>query len=81
MYDESLIREPNDGQSERRDAVPEPDGRSVTFARRYLTAEQLQSLREFLSGASSDEIATIRQLYGDMPEVLRSIGLEIGETA
>ena len=61
----------------RRDVVPELDGRDVTFARRALTAERLEALKKFLTTASADDIMTIRETYGDLPEVLRSIGLEI----
>jgi hypothetical protein len=68
------------GESEdkRRNGVPDLDARGVTFIQRSLSPERLQALREFLRTASADDIATIRENFGDMPEVLISIGLEVG---
>ncbi|HEY9870720.1 MAG TPA: hypothetical protein V6D08_16255 [Candidatus Obscuribacterales bacterium] len=60
----------------RRERVPETDDRSVLFVDKTLTTERLEVLREFLKHASTDEIAMIRLLYGDNPEVARFIGLE-----
>jgi hypothetical protein len=60
----------------RRDRVPEADDRSVRFVDKTLTIERLEALREFLQHASTDEIAMIRRLYGENPEVARFIGLE-----
>jgi hypothetical protein len=50
---------------------------SVTFTHKGLSKERMEALRQFLKHASSDEIAAVRKMYGDTPEVLRMIGLEI----
>jgi hypothetical protein len=77
MPDVPVKQPPEDPQRNRR-ALPAPDqAERVTFASRGLSPERLQALKEFLKHAKSDEIASIRGLYGDMPEVLRAIGLEI----
>jgi hypothetical protein len=66
----------------RRGEVPEQDKRNVTFVGRKLSPERLEALRSFLATASADDIAMIRQAYGDVPEVLQIIALELGrETA
>ncbi len=57
--------------------MPDLDARAVTFARRKLHPEQLEALKEFLSHATADEIATIQKCYEETPEVLREIGLEV----
>ncbi len=72
-YDESLQ---NRNEDERRNHPSDLDMREVRFARRFLHPEQIEALREFLHNASADEIATIRKLYGETPEVLREIGIE-----
>lgn len=61
----------------RRSSANTGEAENVTFAQKGLTAERLQALKEFLKHAKADEIAAVRGLYGDMPEVLRIIGLEI----
>ena len=75
-YDEGPVMPELDGLFTRRDSVPDLDSRDVTFARRFLHPEQIEAIREFLAHATADEIATIRKLYGETPEVLREIGLE-----
>jgi hypothetical protein len=64
-------------EKDRRKSVPEPDRRNVTFAERKLSPERLQALQSFLTTASPDEIAMIRQTYADVPEVLDMISLEL----
>jgi hypothetical protein len=72
-YDESSQ---NQEEDLRRNHPTDLDTREVTFARRFLHPEQIEAVREFLCHASSDEVATIRKLFGETPEVLREIGLE-----
>lgn len=62
---------------QRRSLAAEEQVSSVTFSRKGLTPERLAALKEFLKHAKSDEIASVRKLYGDEPEVLRMIGLEV----
>jgi hypothetical protein len=50
---------------------------TVTFTRKGLSPERLEALKQFLKFAKADEIASVRKLYGDNPEVLEMIGLEI----
>jgi hypothetical protein len=77
MPDVPVNLPPEDPLRKRR-AQPTPDqSERITFASRGLSPERLQALKEFLKHAKSDEIAYIRGLYGDMPEVLLAIGLEI----
>lgn len=66
-------------QPSRRDQVFEEEERTISFVGKGLSAERMQALKEFLSHASTDEIAMIRLLYGDQPEVLKWIGLEIAD--
>jgi hypothetical protein len=61
----------------RRSSTSTGDAQDVTFAHKGLTAERLQALKEFLKHAKADEIAAVRGMYGEMPEVLRMIGLEV----
>ncbi len=65
----------------RRNAVPDLDSRAVTFAVTTLSYDRLEALRKFVRSASADEIAIIRETYGDQPEVLRAIGLELGASS
>ena len=77
-YDEGPVYNEAEGlSSSRRNSVPDIDTRDVKFARKFLHPEQIEALREFLDHASADEIAVIRKLYGETPEVLRAIGLEV----
>lgn len=69
-----------DPYRKRRAQAAENESRDLQFMPKGLTAERLQALREFLKHAKTDEIAAIRKLYGDMPEVLQMIGLELVET-
>jgi len=74
-------RENNQGnyplrQPSRRDKVTDQEEHDLKFVGKSLSAERLQALREFLAHASTDEIAMIRVLYGDQPDVLKWIGLE-----
>jgi hypothetical protein len=79
--DEIPISNFSDPNNVRRSTPSGIDGRQVTFAARGLSQERLDALREFLKHASADEIAQVRKLYGEMPEVLQYIGLEvIGKT-
>jgi len=61
----------------RRSSASTGDADKLTFTNKGLTDERLQALKEFLKQAKSDEIAAVRGLYGDQPEVLRMIGLEV----
>lgn len=76
-YDEGPVHNESDGPFSRRDAVQDIDTREVRFARKFLHPEQIEAIREFLKSASADEIAMVRKLYGETPEVLKAIGLEI----
>jgi len=64
-------------QPSRRDQVSDEEERGLTFVGKSLSSERLEALREFLAHASTDEIAMIRVLYGDQPDVLKWIGLEV----
>ncbi len=66
-------------QPTRRDKVLEEEELALTFVGKALSSERLQALREFLAHATADEIAMIRVLYGDQPDVLKWIGLEIAD--
>ncbi len=77
VYDEGPLNPEVEGPSARRKKVPDLDAREVTFARRFMHPEQIEAIRDFLKHATADEIATIRKLYGETPEVLREIGLEL----
>ncbi len=68
---------PEDPVRRRRAQASSEQLNSVTFARKGLTQERLDALAAFLKHAKADEIAAIRGLYGDMPEVLKLIGLEV----
>ena len=61
----------------RRCRVDDVETRAVTFAKRTLSEETLRELRRFLANASAEEVATIRMLYGDMPDVLQWIAREL----
>jgi hypothetical protein len=74
---ESTNLPPDDAMKTRRASAASDQAESVTFAQKGLSPERLEALRQFLKSAKSDEIAAIRKLYGDMPEVLRMIGLEM----
>ena len=76
-YDEGPLNPEVEGTSTRRNYVQDLDTRDVTFARRFLHPEQIEAIKEFLTKATADEIAQVRKLYGETPEVLREIGLEI----
>jgi hypothetical protein len=76
-YDEGPQNPEVEGPSSRRNYVPDLDMREVRFARRRLHPEQIEALRDFLAHASADEISVIRKLYGETPEILREIGLEM----
>lgn len=76
-YDEGPVIRPTEAGRQRRNAVPEIDTRNVAFARRFMHPEQIEAVKQFLSHATGDEIATIRKLYGETPEVLRAIGLDV----
>lgn len=76
-YDEGPVNQEGEGPVTRRNCVGDLDTRDVTFARKFLHPEQVEALEDFLKHATTDEIATIRKLFGETPEVLRSIGLEI----
>jgi hypothetical protein len=68
---------PPDDPLRNRRALPATDqSDNVTFAPKRLSPERLNALRQFLKSARADEIAAIRGLYGDTPEVLIAIGLE-----
>jgi len=77
MAEEPQFPLPEDSVHKRRAKPADLDAREIKFARRQLEPERLQALRDFLKRASADEIASVRKLYGDMPEVLEIIGLEI----
>lgn len=82
MSDLPIIHPDDDPLLKRRAQAGGQDERGVTFAKKELPPERLKALREFLKHASADEIASIRRMYGDNPEVMKSIGLEVlGETA
>jgi len=76
-YDEGPVHPEVEGPSSRRNEVQDIDTREVKFARKFLHPEQIEAIKEFLQHATSDEIAVIRKLYGETPEVLTAIGLEI----
>jgi hypothetical protein len=63
--------------SRRRDQVVDADAPEVTFTTRTLAPEKLDELRRFLAQASAAEVAMVRTLYGDMPEVLQWIAREL----
>ncbi len=62
---------------ERRNKPGGPENPRVDFVERGISPERLQALRAFLARANSDDIATIRRIYGDNPEVLKMIGIEL----
>jgi hypothetical protein len=68
---------PEDPVRKRRSLADSEQVDSVTFARKGLSPERLMALKEFLKHATADEIASVRKQYGDTPEVLRMIGLEV----
>jgi hypothetical protein len=61
----------------RRAQIADEQVDSVTFTHKGLSLERLKALKAFLIHASADEIAAVRKMYGEMPEVLRMIGLEM----
>lgn len=80
MSDPPIRYSPDDESFNRRRAqVNDADQRNVVFAQKSMTPERLQALKDFLAHAKGDEIAAIRQLYGDSPDVLRMIGFEVIE--
>lgn len=66
---------PSDDRRNR--ASSEDADRGVVYVERQISQEKLDSLRAFLKTATSDDIATIRKLYGDNLQVLKLIGFEI----
>lgn len=72
-----MFNEAEDPSKNRRFQVTSQEGRDVSFVSKKLSEERLNALKEFLKTAQSSEIQSIRRLYGDNPEVLRAIGLEI----
>lgn len=64
---------------ERRHKVADDPQKQVKFVDKKISQERLDALKEFLRTATADDIATIRRLYGDNPEVLSLIGLEMTE--
>lgn len=63
---------------DRRNRVSDEDAeRGVVYVERSISQEKLDSLKAFLKTATSDDIATIRKLYGDNLAVLKLIGFEI----
>jgi len=71
------VTPPEDPVRKRRAQVAEDQVDGVTFTHKGMPKERLEALKQFLKHASADEIAAVRKMYGDMPEVLRMIGLEI----
>lgn len=67
----------DDPLKSRRSQATESEAPTVKFAARGLSDERLAALKEFLKHARSEEIVAIRRLYGDNPEVLKAIGLEL----
>ncbi len=61
----------------RRAQISDEQVDTVTYTHRGLSPERLSALKAFLIHASADEIAAVRTMYGEMPEVLRMIGLEM----
>lgn len=76
-YDEGPVNPEVESPTPLRNQVPDLDTRSVTLVRRFMHPEQVEAVREFLAHASADEIACVRKLYGETPEVLKAIGLEV----
>jgi len=68
---------PSDDRRNRADDVAD---RGVVYVQRVISQEKLDSLKAFLKTATSDDIATIRKLYGDNLAVLRLIGFEIEDS-
>ncbi|HMO22457.1 MAG TPA: hypothetical protein PKD05_11700 [Candidatus Melainabacteria bacterium] len=66
-------------QNDRRNRAANQEAPEVKFATRGISEEKLESLKNFLKNASADDIKVIRDCYGDNPEVLRLIGLELTE--
>ena len=62
-----------------RNRTAQQEGPEVKFAETDISEEKLASLREFLKNASVEDIKVIRDCYGDNPDVLKLIGLEIAD--
>jgi len=65
---------PSDDRRKRAHASEETEP-GMVFVERKISQEKLDSLRAFLKGATSDDIAMIRKMYGENIEVLKLIGL------
>ena len=66
-------------QNVRRNKASQAEGPEVKFAAKEMSDEKLEQLRKFLLTASTDDIKIIRDCYGDNPDVLKLIGLEIAD--
>lgn len=62
-----------------RNRTAHQDGPEVKFAETDISTEKLEALKKFLKNATADDIKVIRDCYGDNPDVLKLIGLEIAD--
>ena len=79
MSEETNVPSPQPNPSDdRRNRPADQEYREVEFARRQISQEKIEALKRFLVAATADDIAAVRNLYGDDPQILRLIGLEVG---
>ncbi len=64
-------------QSDRRNRASNLEDPEVKFAQKSITDDKLEALKKFLKNASTEDIKIVRDCYGDAPEVLKLLGLEL----